>query len=69
MKEIVNYIEKNYFSNISDVYKNIEEKFKSTKLIKKFLPEEYNLFIENAFINSQKKIKIVFFSTIITLII
>ena len=54
LKEIVNFIEKNYFSSISDVYKNIEEKFKSTKLIKKFLPEKYNLFIENAFRNSKK---------------
>ena len=54
LKEIVNFIEKNYFSSISDVYKNIEDSFKSTKLIKKFLPEEYNLFIENAFRNSKK---------------
>ena len=54
LKEIVNFIEKNYFSSISDVYKNIEDSFKSTKLIKKLLPEEYSLSIRNAFINSQK---------------
>ena len=54
LKEIVNFIEENYFSSISDIYKNIEEKFKSTKLIKKILPEEYSLSIRNAFINSQK---------------
>ena len=54
MKEIVNFIEENYFSSILDIYKNIEEKFKSTKLIKKILPEEYSLSIRNAFINSQK---------------
>ena len=54
LREIVNFIEKNNFSSISDVYKNIEDSFKSTKLIKKLLPEEYSLSIRNAFINSQK---------------
>ena len=54
LREIVNFIEKNKFSSISDVYKNIEDSFKSTKLIKKLLPEEYSLSIRNAFINSQK---------------
>lgn len=54
LREIVNFIEKNNFSSISDVYKNIEDSFKSAKLIKKLLPEEYSLSIRNAFINSQK---------------
>ena len=54
LREIVNFIEKNKFSSISDVYKNIEDSFKSTKLIKKLLPEEYSLSIRNTFINSQK---------------
>lgn len=36
LREIVNFIEKNNFSSISDVYKNIEDSFKSAKLIKNF---------------------------------